>query len=497
MNRKRILIPLLAATAVSAVAAAFYEGRAQAKDDLYEQLKPLMETLTYIQADYVDADKTKSKDLVSGAIKGMVSGLDPFSQYLDLQASKEMEDDTHGTFGGLGIEIAIKAGLLTVVSPIEGTPAYRAGIKSGDTIVRIGQSSTENIQINEAVKKMRGPKGTQVTISIMREGFKAPQEFTLTRDTIKIQNVKTSQLDGGVAYVRLAQFMGDTVDQDFSKAVRQATDSKAAGLIVDLRNNPGGLLDQAARIAGNFVPKDLMVVYTEGRIKSQNRKFLSEGGVNWKGPLVVLINGGSASASEILAGAVQDHGLGVLVGTKSFGKGSVQTILRLSDGSGLRLTTAAYFTPKGRRIHGKGVEPDVVAEEEAFSSQINAMFTQEIFAQYAKGPAASYSLTATAKVEGDGVKVSENNWENLKPETRDQKLLKEFSRYCEDKVKGFHEDQFWADRTRILTELKREIARRGQGEEEARRIGLMGDPQVQRALDVIKIQTLTQHRVEN
>jgi hypothetical protein len=303
-----------------------------------------------------------------------------------------------------------------------------------------------------------------------------------------------------VAYIRLSQFMGETVDEEFAHAVASAKNRKAAGLVVDLRNNPGGLLDMAARIASNFVPKGELIVYTDGRIKSQNKKFFSQGGENWKGPLVLLVNGGSASASEILSGAIQDHGLGVLVGTRTFGKGSVQTIIELSDHSGLRLTTAGYFTPKGRKIHGKGIEPDVVCEEEIFSSQVEEMLTADTFSNFAKqgiASGAAWASTATAEAEPEDspeVKVSENNWEHLKPETREQKMLKEFLHYSETRVKDFREDQFWADKARITTELERELAHRQKGDDEARRVELMGDPQIQQALAVVKIQNLSKAR---
>jgi len=473
---------------------------APAKDDLYEQLKPLMESLSLIQSNYVDVDKTASKDLVGNAIKGMVQGLDPYSQYMDAQSNKDMKEETTGEFGGIGIEIAIKGNQLTVVSPIEGTPAFKAGIKSGDAILKIDAQSTEGMAIMDAVHKMRGIKGTNVTITIGREGLKAPKEYTLSRDTIHIQNVKASWLDGNVAYIRLSQFMGETVDEEFAKGVAEAKRRKAAGLVVDLRNNPGGLLDMAARIASNFVPKGELVVYTDGRIKSQNKKFFSQGGEDWKGPLVLLVNGGSASASEILSGAIQDHGLGVLVGTRTFGKGSVQTIIELSDHSGLRLTTAGYFTPKGRKIHGKGIEPDVVCEEEVYSSQVEEMLSEDAFSAFTKQSIASgaaWASTATAEAlpeDSPDVKVSESNWEHLKPETREQKMLKDYLRWCEARVKDFREDQFWADKGRITTELKRELARRQKGDDEARKVELMGDPQIQQALAVVKVQNLGRAR---
>ena len=322
-----------------------FESRLRADDELYKELRPLMESLAIIQNNYVDEDKVKSKDLVENAIKGMMNELDPFSQYMDPQEHADMNQDTEGSFGGLGIEISLKNHVLTVVSPIEGTPADKAGIKPGDMILKIDGVSTDNIELMDAVHKMRGDIGTKVVITVFREGFQAPKDFNLTRAAIKIQSVKSNMLEGQVGYIRLSSFMGKSAE-DFDAALKGLQAKDAQALIVDVRSNPGGLLNAAADIAGNFVPKGQLIVSTAGRYKDKDLRFDSEGNGDWRKPTVVLINGGSASASEILAGALQDHGLAVIVGTKSFGKGSVQTILPLSDGGALRLTTAKYLTPK-------------------------------------------------------------------------------------------------------------------------------------------------------
>ena len=276
-----------------------------------------------------------------------------------------MKIDTKGAFGGLGIEISIKDGVLTVISPIEDTPAFKAGIKSGDQIFKIDDKFTKDLNINDAVKRMRGQKGTKVILTIMREGFDKPQEFSLTRDIIQVKSVRSKLLEDGYAYIRIAQFQEKT-DEDlakFLKTLKEENKGELRGLILDMRNDPGGLLDQAVRVAEHFVEEGQMIVYTEGREKDSKMQFTArKGGKESKYPMVVLINGGSASASEIVAGALQDHKRAIVMGTQSFGKGSVQTIIPLSDDSGLRLTTARYYTPKGRSIQAKGITPDIVVE---------------------------------------------------------------------------------------------------------------------------------------
>jgi hypothetical protein len=298
-------------------------------------------------------------------------------------------------------------------------------------------------------------------------------------------------LENKTGYIRLSQFMG-RCDEDFEKALQALKDKGAKDLIVDVRNNPGGLLDASAEISSHFVPKGATVVSIAGRAKNSVKTYASTGGLGWKGPLVVLINGGSASASEIFAGAVQDHGSGVVVGTKSFGKGSVQTILSLSDGSALRLTTAKYLTPKGRAIHGQGITPDVVAEEEYLSKvyiELSDAGNFEAFAkEYLAGhPGFSLEEDPASK---KAVKVSEHSWEQLKPESKDNKLLKDFSDYAKAKSKDAGEDEILRDRVRILGRVKEEITRIQKGEDEARAVALMNDSQIRRALDVLRVADL-------
>ena len=327
----------------------------------YESLEAFTNILSIVKKNYVEDVDTKN--LVSGAINGMLSSLDPHSAYLTPELYKELQMDTQGRFGGLGIEITVKGGVLTVVSPIEDTPAAKAGVKPGDQIFKIEDEFTKDMTLVDAVKKMRGPKGTKITISIKREGVPELIDFTLMRDTIRVQSVRSRNLEEGYGYIRLAQFQ-ERSDRDLQKALEKMVAEKAGlkGLVLDIRNNPGGLLTQAVRIADLFLDSG-MIVYTEGRIESQKQKYFAQKDGSWMDfPIVVLVNGGSASASEIVAGALQDHKRAVVLGTKTFGKGSVQTILPLDDSSALRLTTARYFTPKGRSIQATGIVPDIIVE---------------------------------------------------------------------------------------------------------------------------------------
>ena len=330
---------------------------------IYEDLKVFTDVLGLLQKEYVE--ETKSKDLVYGAIKGMLETLDPHSAFLPPNMYKEMQDETKGRFEGLGIEITMKESILTVVSPIEDTPAFRAGIQAGDQILKIDGEPTKNLSLMENVKRMRGPKGSKVTITIMREGFPKPRDYTLTRDVIPVRSVRYEVLEKHYGYVRLFQFQ-DKTDSDLQKAIKAIEDETKGGLkglILDLRNNPGGLLDQAVKVSDRFIESGL-IVSIEGRKEEHKVKFNAHSQEDnlTRYPLVVLINGGSASASEIVAGAIQDHGRGIIVGTQSFGKGSVQTIFPMKDGSGLRLTTARYYTPSGRSIQAKGIVPDIIVK---------------------------------------------------------------------------------------------------------------------------------------
>ena len=329
----------------------------------YEDLRGFADVLGILQKEYVE--ETKSKDLIYGAIKGMLETLDPHSAFLPPNMYKEMQEETKGRFEGLGLEITLKEGVLTVVSPIEDTPAHKAGIQSGDQILKIDGEVTKNLTLMESVKRMRGPKGSKVILTIMREGFPQPKEYPLIRDVIPVRSVRYELLEKQYGYVRLFQFQEKT-DSEFDKAVKALEEEAKGGLkglILDLRNNPGGLLDQAVKISDRFIESGV-IVSIEGRREEHKMKFNAHPQDDnlARYPLVVLVNGGSASGSEIVAGAIQDHGRGIILGTQTFGKGSVQTIFSLKDGAGLRLTTARYYTPNGRSIQAKGIVPNIIVK---------------------------------------------------------------------------------------------------------------------------------------
>jgi carboxyl-terminal processing protease len=334
----------------------------EAKDDLYSKVELFSYTLTTIQSEYVD-EKTP-KDLIYGSLKGMLSSLDPHSQFLDPKDYTDLKTETQGKFGGLGIEITIKDSLLTIITPIEDTPAWRAGLKAGDRIVKIEKDLTRDLTLDEAVKKLRGDPGTTVHVTILRESEGLIKEFTITREVIHVIDVKDVHvIDDHVGYIRLTEFREDSY-KEFHAGLEKLKSLGADSLIVDLRNNPGGLLNVAIKISEDFLPDGKIIVSTKGRHPTQDSVAKSSNGkgdfLDW--PMAVLINEGSASASEIFAGAMKDNKRAVTVGTKSFGKGSVQSVIPLPDGSGLRLTTAKYFTPSGVCIHGVGITPDVVVE---------------------------------------------------------------------------------------------------------------------------------------
>ena len=327
-------------------------------EEIYKELELFEHALSIVRSDYVESPD--AKQLIYGALKGMLGTLDPYSQFLDPDSYNELKVETEGEFGGLGIEITIKDELLTVITPIDDTPAFTAGLRSGDRIIKIDGELTRGVTLLEAVKKLRGKPGTKVSLTILREGEEQLKEFTLERAIIKIQSVREAKLlENNIGYVRLSEFREQTT-KDLTHALEQLKGQSMDSLILDLRNNPGGLLDEAISVSELFLDRQQLIVTTKGRLRNQNLEFhVRVDGIVNVIPLVVLVNEGSASASEIVAGAIQDHHRGVILGTKSHGKASVQTIFPLKDGSALRLTTSKYFTPSGRSIHGQGIPPDV------------------------------------------------------------------------------------------------------------------------------------------
>lgn len=327
--------------------------------ETYEELKTFSEVLTQIQKHYVE--DVKPKDLVQGAIRGMLATLDPHSAYMTPEMFKEIQVETKGEFGGVGIQIGIKENRLAVIAPIEGTPAQRAGVRAGDFITKVNDETTKDLTLMDAVQRMRGPKGTKVSLTIQRDGTPDPLVFTLTRDIIKIESVKSKVLENNIGYIRLTQFQEST-SRDLSRVLKQFREQKLTSTILDLRNNPGGLLTSSVEVSEQFVGAGKLIVYIKGR-EGRKDEYISRAKDQLEEyPMIVLVNEGSASASEIVAGALQDWGRAVVIGTTTFGKGSVQTILPLSDGSGLRLTTAQYYTPKGRSIQATGITPDIVVK---------------------------------------------------------------------------------------------------------------------------------------
>jgi carboxyl-terminal processing protease len=343
-----------------------------------EELRQFSDVFGAIKANYVES--VEDKKLITEAISGMLSGLDPHSQYLDAEAFKELQVGTQGEFGGLGIEVGTEDGFIKVVSPIEDTPASKAGIKSGDLIVKIDEKPTKGLPLNEAVKLMRGKPKTPVTLTLARKGETRPIVVQLIRDVIKVQSVKSKVLEPGYGYVRLTQFQEHTVE-NMVRAIDTMYKQQGPlkGLVLDLRNDPGGLLHGAIGVSAAFLPPRTLITSTDGRTDDAKRKYLASPDDYLRGsrddivaklpaavksvPMVVLVNGGSASASEIVAGALQDHKRAVVLGTQTFGKGSVQSILPLTNSTAIKLTTARYYTPNGRSIQAKGIAPDFLVEE--------------------------------------------------------------------------------------------------------------------------------------
>jgi C-terminal peptidase (prc) len=340
----------------------YHDSRVSALDKgVYKDIKTFNEVFDMVKKNYVE--DVDSSVLIQGAINGMIKSLDPHSTFMTPEVYKELEVETQGRFGGIGIEITILKDVLTVVSPIEDTPAFNAGVKSGDQIIRIDGKSTKDISIMEAVKKMRGPENTKVTITIMRENMAKPKDFVLTRAIIQVKSIKAKTFDDNIGYIRIASFNEKTAD-DLRKALRDIGKKvrPMKGLVLDLRNDPGGLLIQAIEVSDMFL-KSGVIVSTRGRTKNMETKAMArDDGNEITCPIVVLVNEGTASAAEIVAGALQDNGRALIVGTKTFGKASVQTVIPLEDGSALKLTTARYYTPKGRSIQAEGIKPDILVK---------------------------------------------------------------------------------------------------------------------------------------
>lgn len=363
--RKAVLVALICIPILALTLLERDSGVSAKTQDTYKHLEIFSNVLSIVKKSYVEEIDTE--EIIEGAIKGMLTTLDPHSSFMKPDDFKELQVETKGSFSGIGIEIAIRDGILTVVSPIEGTPAFKKGLKAGDKIVKIEDEPTKDFTLMEAVKRLRGTKGTKVTISIHRKGWRELKKVTIVRDVIPLHSVKSRWLEPGYSYVRITNFQSKTT-KDLKKVLKEFSDKEEIkGLLLDLRSDPGGLLDQAVKVSDLFL-RNGVIVSTKGRIKEQNMTYKAHsGGVYYDFPMVVLVNEGSASASEIVAGALQDHKRAMILGAQTFGKGSVQTIIPMNNGAGLRLTTARYYTPNGTSIQAKGITPDIIVPTPVFT----------------------------------------------------------------------------------------------------------------------------------
>jgi carboxyl-terminal processing protease len=383
-----------------------------------QELRAFAEVFERVSRDYVE--QVDDKTLLEGAIGGMLSSLDPHSAYLPPESFKEMEEHTKGEFGGLGMEVGMEDGFVKVISPIDDTPAEKAGVRAGDLIIKLGDEPVKGKTLGEAVEIMRGKPGTQLKLTIVRKGEDAPIVLTLTRAVIKVKSIKQRMLKDGIGYVRISQFQVRT-GQDLNKAIQELeklNEGSVNGLVLDLRNNPGGVLSAAVEVSDAFL-NDGLIVYTEGRIQNSQMRFEAEKGDVIQGkPMVVLVNEGSASASEIVAGALQDHQRAIVVGRTSFGKGSVQSLLPLNNGAAIKMTTARYFTPNGRSIQAEGIEPDIhidlVKVEKVQTSELANVKEKDLSGHLANGNG------------HDSVKEDESNEKDKATQELEQLLEKDY-----------------------------------------------------------------------
>ena len=464
MKRKNILpVLLLAGLLVVSLALTLRGVNKKAVQAEYgEALKLFNQSLSLIHDNYVDAEKAEVRDLIYGAIEGMIKKLDdPHSRFMNEEDYKEMEIEARGTYGGLGIIIGLKEEQLTVISPLDDTPADKAGVKAGDGIVEIEGKSTKEITLTEAVKQLRGKKGTKVTIGIKREEEPEVLHFTIVRDMIKPRPVTFKVLDGKIGYIRIPTF-NQQANEELDNALKELSKEKVEGLILDLRNNPGGLLDEAVETSDKFISQGV-IVSTKGRVPGQTKEYKARvRGTYDLAPLAVLINEGSASGSEIVAGAIKDNKRGILIGTKTFGKGSVQSVIELPGKRGISLTTARYYTPSGTSIHKIGISPDIEVKYPRFSKEEEKIFREEdLFKEFAKGYAGEdFSL--------------------------DNKALRDFEKMLREKALDFSPELLKGNRELLEERIRFEIIKESKGEKEARLFALEQDPQVEKALEFLK-----------
>lgn len=438
-------------------------ARTDTDNNIFESLTIFAKTLYLIKSSYVEDVNTK--DLIYGALKGMMNTLDPYSQFMDPDTYQELKTEAKGEFDGVGIVITIRDDILTVISPIEGTPAYKAGVKGRDHIVKIDGQPTKDITLMEAVKKIRGPEGTSVILTIEREGELL--EFEVCRAKIKIESVPYAFcLDDGLGYIRITTFNQNTLSE-LAEALKRLEEEVMQGLVLDLRNNPGGLLDISAQVADEFLDKGELIVSTKERKRGRSVEYLAKRPLHKSLPLAVLVNGNSASAAEIVAGAIQDWGRGTIVGTHTFGKGSVQSLLSLNDGSGLRLTTARYFTPKGRSIAEVGIIPDQIVEPVETLKVVEKLASEGYFETFAiRYGKAHPKIDAKFEVTA--------------------KILSSFLEMVDTEGFKFESGEFQASEDFIKHKILVAIISQALGKKAACRATLSVDPQFQRAVEVVK-----------
>jgi carboxyl-terminal processing protease len=464
MNKSRIKIIILTVMMIFIIAGGI-SGKVNDKKETYKYITIFSNVLSLVRANYVE--EVETKDLIYGALRGMLATLDPHSQFMDPELYKEMQIATEGKFEGVGISVWIRDGQLTVVSPIEGTPASEVGIQAGDRIIKIDGESTKDITLQQAVDRMRGPKGHSVVLTMEREGIEEPLDFNIVRDVIVVKSIPYFFLtDEKIGCIRIGEFKKST-SADLEEVLGKLEEEGMKGLVIDLRNNHGGLLNEAVEVCDKFLVQKKLIVYTEARISSQNLRYLSNEPPHPDYPLVILINNGSASASEVVAGAIQDYERGKIIGEKSFGKGTVQTVLALEDGSGLRLTTAHYLTPKGRNINEKGIEPDIKVEIPSFPKLLSKIANKGYFRAFSQ----KYLLSHPA-LDRDYMVTGKD--------------LDEFSLFLHEKKLDFTEEEWQEAAGEIKKELRRAVVRQALGETIAYEVTRDEDPQFQKAVEVIK-----------
>lgn len=491
MSKKSILVVLLIASLFTSLSLGFGTKYAQAyNEDFFEQLSTFTEVLKLVQDNYYDQKKINEDSLMVGAIKGMLEVLDKHTVYLDKQSFQMLTSETSGSFGGLGIQISVKDGVLTIITPMVGTPAERIGLKPGDIISKINGESTQGITQMDAIGKLRGKPGTQVTITVIREGVPKPLEYTITRAIIELNSIPASfMVTKDIGYVKVTEFEKPTSSK-LIDSLKKLKNEGMTKLILDLRNNPGGLLISSVEISNLFLPQGKVIVSTQGRVDSQKRIFKATGGSEFEElPMVVLVNLGSASASEIVTGALKDHKRATIIGSKTFGKGSVQNVIKLNRDDALKITVALYYTPSGVSIHEKGIDPDILVEDDRYPMYIAYLRKHDYFRKFVqkklKDKRISYGDFKVDKAMLDEFYTFVNNDKNeeLKKEIfSDVILMRILKKHSLD---PFNE-LFEAAKEDIVDELTSQAYFIGSSEESSIKYMLRNDSAAKKAIEVLE-----------